>query len=373
MKTKIQSGRQSNFELMRIVSMFFVVMWHLILHSGLYELPGVIHLVLEFFVLLGVVHINSFVLVTGYFQCEKKFSWRKFWYLFLEVWFYKVLFVIIFYFVGGYEISKLELVKELLPIDMRDYWYVNCYLVLYLLSPWLNKLIMVMEKKEYFRLLVMGFVVFAVIPLVTNQQTVMNDGYTVIHFLYMYLIGGYLKRYPVWESYYFVNWSRKKLQLFFLMISLGCLVINFMSLQFSHCLMGYDNSFIRELGSYLFNNNRLYSNPVVIGQSIGYFLYFAMLKFSNKRVNWVSKVTLDVYLIHENYYMLAFIYPFLRVGEWSLWGSVNVILLVILMTMVIFIFCTICGLVRMKLFGWLEGSLVVKGVKQRVSGYVKDF
>ena len=70
--------RNSNFELMRIISMIFVVMWHLILHSNLYNSTGATKFFLEFLILLGVVHINSFVIITGYFQCEQNFSWKKF-------------------------------------------------------------------------------------------------------------------------------------------------------------------------------------------------------------------------------------------------------------------------------------------------------
>ena len=82
-------GRQSNFELMRIVSMLFVVMWHVILHSNLYNSTGVTKFFLEFLILFGIVHINSFIIVTGYFQIDKEFKWKKFFQTFSITWFYK--------------------------------------------------------------------------------------------------------------------------------------------------------------------------------------------------------------------------------------------------------------------------------------------
>ena len=57
--------RQSNFELMRIISMILIIMWHLIFHGGLLETnPTKINIILELFILIGAVHVNSFILVT---------------------------------------------------------------------------------------------------------------------------------------------------------------------------------------------------------------------------------------------------------------------------------------------------------------------
>ena len=154
-----KSERLSNFELMRFISMVLIVMWHLILHSELYSsTSGATKFFLEFLVLLGVVHVNSFVLVTGYFQYDKKISLKKIVNLIKNVWFYKVLFVLIAILFFGKNISKLELFNELLPIDMRDYWFINCYLVLCILSPFINLLIEKMNQKQHRKILIVFFI-----------------------------------------------------------------------------------------------------------------------------------------------------------------------------------------------------------------------
>ncbi|MBQ8681852.1 MAG: acyltransferase family protein [Bacilli bacterium] len=373
MLKKNNNVRQSNFEVMRIISMLFVVMWHLILHGGLYEVGGTVKFVLEFFVLFGVVHINSFVLVAGYFQYNKEFSLRKFLKIVILTWFYKVLFVLLFYFLGLADITKVELLKELLPIDFRDYWYINCYLLLYLLTPWLNKLIRCMSQKEYRKLLIVGFVVFSIIPLVTNQGTVANNGYTIVHFMYMYLIGAYLRKYPIDKNVHFINYSKNKKQILFLAISLFCLIFNFMTLQFSHSLVVMDNSLLREIGSYLFNNNRLYSNPVVIVQSIFYFLYFSTLEIKNSKINFVSRVVLDVYLIHENYYMIFYIYEVLQTKIWGQFGLYNLILLVIMWTLIIFIACILLGLIRDFIFDFVGRRRLFVKTQDKFYNYLERF
>lgn len=73
--------RDSNFELMRLISMFFIVMYHFIIPTGgnlINTTAGMTNVIIDLICLLIVVHVNSFVLITGYFQCEKKFSWKKY-------------------------------------------------------------------------------------------------------------------------------------------------------------------------------------------------------------------------------------------------------------------------------------------------------
>ena len=61
--------RQSNFELMRIVSMFMIVVWHFIMHSNLLaRTSGALNLFLNFIYIAFSVHVNSFILVNGYFS-----------------------------------------------------------------------------------------------------------------------------------------------------------------------------------------------------------------------------------------------------------------------------------------------------------------
>ena len=76
MKKKI---RQSNFELMRIISMFFIVIWHIIVHGGLLNNTiGVNHFLIQLILCIIVVHVNSFILISGFFQYSKNFSLKKF-------------------------------------------------------------------------------------------------------------------------------------------------------------------------------------------------------------------------------------------------------------------------------------------------------
>ena len=87
----MKTTRGSNYELMRIISMFMIVCWHVFLNganigSGGENIMTIYYLLRS----IMVVHVNSFVLVSGYFQCKSKFKMSKLLSLNNSVWFYKV-------------------------------------------------------------------------------------------------------------------------------------------------------------------------------------------------------------------------------------------------------------------------------------------
>ncbi len=353
--------------------MIMIVMWHLILHGGLLNATAGTKLVLEFFVLFGAVHVNSFVVVTGYFQCEKDFSLKKLGHLITSVWFYKVLFVCIALIMGTFALTKLEIFHELMPIDMRDYWFINCYLALYIISPYLNILISKMTQTQYRKLIIIGFFLFSIIPLITNHKTIANDGYTIINFCYLYLIGGYLKRYPITENIHFKNYSKNKRQCLFLFLTILLCVFNFICYQFSKNLITMENSLIQKIGNDFIKNYRSFSNPFIILQTICYFLYFQTLTIKSKKINAIAKHTLDVYLIHENYYVIMRLYWYLKTGLWHQWSGYIVILLVIFVPIIIFGICILISMLKTKLFQFISNRKIIKRTKRKVYQYIEDF
>lgn len=367
---EVKKERLSSFELMRIISMIMIVMWHLIFHSGIYDVAfGAKKFVLEVLVLIGVVHVNSFVLVTGYFQYEKRFSLKRLISIINSVWFYKVVFLIIALIIGTFTITKLEIFNELLPIDMRDYWFVNCYLVLYIISPYINILIDKLSHEQHRKLIIISFVLFSIIPLVTNNTTISNNGYTIINFCYLYLIGAYLRKYPLKDSLPLKKYSRKQLQLGFLVLGFFFFLINFICYQVSKSFMLMNHSLLREIGKNFFVNYRSFSNPFVIIQSILYFLYFSTLMIKSNFINSVAKHVLDVYLIHENFYVIQTIYIWLKTLNWL---NYNIYIFTILVLIVpVFIFWISIGISLIK--AWI--FKIVSSIKtvKKMSDKFYDF
>ena len=61
----MKNERQSNFELMRIVSMIFIILWHIICHGRIIEncMSLEIKSIFKFMRYIFIVHVNSFVIL----------------------------------------------------------------------------------------------------------------------------------------------------------------------------------------------------------------------------------------------------------------------------------------------------------------------
>ena len=110
MKDKI---RESNFELLRIIAMFFIVLFHFIVPTGgnlINSTSGYTQIFFQLIAILMIVHVNSFLLLTGYFQHDKKFKLKKVFDLVLMAWMYKVVIGLAFYFFSSNTYETMELV-----------------------------------------------------------------------------------------------------------------------------------------------------------------------------------------------------------------------------------------------------------------------
>ena len=161
--------RQSNFELMRIISMFFIVLWHVILNGNLLSnTVDVTNFTFYLIMFIIVFHVNSFLLLTGYFQVDSKFKLSKLISLLFQLVFYNLIINITLYKFGLVEYTNVEFIKSILFYNTSSYWFISCYIILYCLSPFLNKLIHSLDKLEFKKNIIVLLLFFSVLPIVTN-------------------------------------------------------------------------------------------------------------------------------------------------------------------------------------------------------------
>lgn len=363
--------RQSNYELMRIVSMFFIALHHVIIHGNVFEhTKGGLNFVFAFLVCIALVHVNSFVLVTGYFNCDKKFKWKKFFSVFLQTWFYQVVIVLVLTCFGILEIGgNYKLINALSPLNY-SYWFIVCYLLMYLLSPYLNKLINNLNQKEYKKLLILFFVLFSIIPFVTRQVLVANDGFTLVQFIFMYLIGAYFKKYPIKENYHFKKFSKNKLQIILFSGMVFFCLLHFVTYLLSNYFLGFDNMFFHDFGTTLRSYFINYSGPFVILQGICYFLWFGTLSIKSKAINFLASLMFGVYLIHENAYIRPIIYKFLGIDTGKIITDKLIILKVFGAVIVIMVACSLIEFIRIKLFKFIGNRKSIQKLSNKIKNYI---
>ena len=356
--------RNSNHELMRIISMFLIVLGHVLLFGGLLDTTNpsvsIVYNLLEFILIM---HVNSFVLVSGYYQSEKKFKQKNLWKIINACWFYRVVIMLIFSLAGIMSFTKIEILKDLNPIILDNYWFIRTYLILYCLSPFINKLISTLDKKSYKNLLLVGFLIVSVLPTLTEGRAFENNGYTLYNFIYLYLIGAYLRKYPLEKSYHFKRQSTKLFRLTMLLIVFTCAILNNIIFYFGKSLVG-TNSILETLSNIITTSALYYSNPLIIIQSIAYFSFFATLSFNSKFINKCSSLMLGVYLIHGNPHIHVKLYTWLHLVNGPV-NSISFMPYVLLTVIIVFTSCTILEFLRQLLFHFIASRKVSIKIREK--------
>lgn len=207
-------------------------------------------------------------------------------------------------------------------------WFVIIYCILYMLIPFLNKLIKNINQKEYKVLLLIGLFFFYFWPSFYTKVTVNDGGYGIVNFIYLYFIGAYIRKYCKNS-----NTISKSLVLY-----LGCaLVVALISFKADRA---WDYCFIFNL----------------LG-SIALFRLFKSIKISyNIVINKLAKYTFSVYLIDTNEFFGKFLYRNLFHSN-QYWNSNKMFINLIISVFGIYIICLILEILRRlilkKYFDWV--------------------
>lgn len=329
--------RNSNLELMRIVSMFMIVLWHFLIHGNIwYHTFGALRKTLDLIVAFLFVHVNSFVILTGYFQCQKNSNIKKIIKLNCVAWFYSIFLLLGMILFTKLQVTNFEIGKLLIPICSYDtYWFITCYILLYLISPLLNIILNQTSQIQLKRIICLGLFLFGILPFLTNNTFYnVQNGYSLIHFINLYFIGAYLRK------YFNKNTSKKKLML----IIICCIILNCSFYWFGTFFQNANSITVRKISQMLINGFLSYNNPFLILQSICYFLFFTKLKIKNSQINKVSSLVLGVYLISD--------FPYVRKWIYNAFGfdrptyDWNVLFEVFIDALFLFIVCCIIEFIR---------------------------
>lgn len=286
--------RESNFELLRIVSMLLIILFHLVFYSG-YNIGhtfGWNDAIFMFFMSGGKLGVILFVMITGYYKIrDKDISFRKLAGLELQVLFYSILSLIVFVLVGGGELSLELLSKIIFPNISKTYWFFSSYFILSLFIPFLNKLVEVISKKDFEKLLIIGFVVLILIPSIAIFNKGISSG---VYLFYYYLIGGYIRLYC----------KEKKGVLKYL----SGFLIPYLSITGISLYILYLSFSNIALVNYIYEFSKI-SSILLFVSAICLFMFFKELNIGRiKVVNLLASVSFGVYLIHDNFFMRDFLW-----------------------------------------------------------------
>lgn len=362
--------RESNFELMRIISMLFIILWHIIIHGHMIEncTSNAIQEYLKIIEFIIIVHVDSFIVVSGYFQSKSKFKLSKLLNLILQVVMYSFIIYLISIKVGLVnDYNKISIVQKMLPSTTGSYWFISTYIIVYILSDFINKFIEKLSRQEFKNLLMLLFVVFSVIPYITGGRILRNDGYNFYNFIFLYMIGAYLRRYPLKDSYHFRNLSINGYRVFLVGVFLGCVILNHLITRYAFTVQDYDN-FFADFSSRIMDGYMGYSSMFVIIQTVCFFEFFRYINIKSRVINYISSCTFGIYLFHENNSVRSTIYHFFKIDNGA-YSSYKMLIYMFAVMFGIFILGVIIETIR-KIIIQLISRLGI--VKKNINGF-KDF
>jgi surface polysaccharide O-acyltransferase-like enzyme len=364
--------RESNYELLRIISMLMIVMTHVIVHGRIEaNSTGSILLIIKFIEAILVVHVNSFILVTGYYQCKTDFKFKKLVALNNAAWFYRAGIAIILLLLNMTTLSKIDIIRNLFPIDLSFYWFIDAYLLLYCFSPFLNILIKKLDKSTFKKLLLTCFIIISVLPNFTRGQAFYNaNGLSLYNFIFLYFVGAYFRynKVEIW-NYFKIN-SLKKIRLIYASAFVLLLIFNFSLFVVGKNLLDLGH-IANYVGLTIVNATLSFDNPLVILGSLMYFLWFGCLVIGSKFINKISTLVFGVYLIHDNPYVKGLIYKWFGFGDGMI-VTYKVFPKIIIVTLIIFVSCLIIECIRQILFKLISKLWISKKIRNRWYTYLDE-
>ena len=334
--------RERQFEVMRTVAMFFIVIYHCLTHGVGGEYGFSTHspvslsniLISDFLLVFSSISVNLYVMVSGYFLADLDFKMSRIVRTWLLACFYSFVITIVMMFLGMAPFSVIGIGKSLFPLSTDAYWFVTQFIGLMILSPFLAMLVRNMSYKQYMGMLLGGaFICLAIIPdFPLGKRFHVAHGNSVWSFAYLFLIAGFIRHHL------------REISKGWLFMAIVSVIILIMVCEF---YFGYHYGYV---SLFWFNYNGL---PFILSV-----LVFVLVKqihvpdlgFWNVLVK-LAPYSFGVYLIHDQ----------LMVRGW-LWSHVPVVsfcdqwiypIVVLGICMLIFLSCALVDSIRKKMFAIL--------------------
>ena len=271
-----RSQRNSSIELYRIIATFAVLIVHFNgWFVGDWPLPEYDisnptlfrtgQMVIE---ALSIICVNMFVVISGYFGIKLKLS------SIVKLYVYLALIYIPLYllrFVSTHEFIIADFIEKCFVISYAGY-FIQCYFMLMILSPVLNAFIEKYDRKSFKWVILFLLLEFWFGCIMDVEELGYNHGFSVIHFVLMYMIARCIK---LFEDD--IKKIRSWVWVFGYLLSTIVIIVCFMA-GIKWC---WD-----------------YSNPIVVFSSVCSFLPFLYKTYYSKVINWIASGTLAVYIIH---------------------------------------------------------------------------
>lgn len=238
--------------------------------------------------MLCITGVDIFVLISGWFGIRPSLKG-------LCNLLFQVVFVTLF---ANFFMIGLGLASFTMPEFFQVVWFVYAYLLLYILSPILNKFVEHSSKRQHLILMIFFFIFQTCTGWIYSfKMPVFNNGGSAMSFIGLYLLAQYIRKYM-----YFLDKQRNKLGKLLFVYLLGTLVLTATCMfVMYHNILGNGRIVVQILENYV--------NPLIIFNSVVMLMIFVNFKIKkNKVINHLASSSFAVILFHTSPYIKDSIY-----------------------------------------------------------------
>ncbi|MER1302018.1 acyltransferase family protein [Ligilactobacillus salivarius] len=340
---KVLTRRSSNLELLRILSMFMIVVHHFAFH-GTFDFKTITNtnqgallatLILESF---GKVGVAIFVLIGAYFLVEKSFSFKRVMNLVILTSFYSIIIYIILRVLKFGIPNDYLWTKIIFPYPIpTNYWFVTSYIVMLLSMPMLNIVIRNINQRKHLYILLFLTVFIVVIPDLYSYFPGKMDiwigqfGATdATYFIYLYFIASYFRLYS--------SKLTRKWEYWLILVVIGNILL-FISYSLPLFISDATHNYLN------YSQLMIGQNSTVITMvAVSIFMLFVNINIGKVRcINYISASMFGVYLLHENSFLRPIIWNYINNNRFTTFTSM--IINGLKYSFLIFIICILIDIV----------------------------
>lgn len=335
--------RDSGIELLKIFAIFVIVINHTVqsLTNEAYNIPNngfvidisrattnIQCILLQIFRHFGVLGNSVFFICSAWFLLKSK-NWNKKKWLFMviEIWVVSIVIFIITYIILHGNISIGIIISSLFPTTFGNNWYMTCYLLFYPIHPILNSIVNMMNQRWLFRSTLVMVFLYVFMNFINCSWFFSS---AIILWITIYFAIAYMQKYLM----SFVDNIRENIILFII----G--VIGFIGIILITDICGLYSQVLSDKVMRWVNN----CNPFLLAMSIAMFNIARNIHFKNRFINYISKLSLLIYIIHENIILRTYFRPAMWNYVYKRFGYSDVIQWVFIISFIIFIFGILCSI-----------------------------
>lgn len=277
--------RKSNFDMMRVLCILLIIMYHYVTHGGYMYLEYIPQKL--FYVATGIwglAGVLGFIMISSHFLYSSgSFSIQKVLRITFESSFYSTLITLALFLPGLADMRNSYILECFFSVFFKQYWFITFYLIFYLMTPFLKLLCDRISIQSHRLFLIVFFLVGFLLNNFVHIEFISKLGI----FVYTYILIAYFIKKP--DNFFQRNYKWLSVLVFGITVTAVCAAV-----------------FIDKSGNDVRYKNFIYDISSITSALMllsAVCMYFIFRNLDIKHSNILAAIgnsTLGIYLIHEH-------------------------------------------------------------------------